>query len=124
MTQLRLELHDARLAARAGAQGARRLRGRRDAISCDRTKPTTRRTTAATPSPRHAEGEAAARRASAAPPLTIEGELVAKSTGTVSDFALGDRVFHQKFGNGNVIARRRQQAHHRVRQGRREARGG
>ena len=35
-------------------------------------------------------------------PLTIEGELVAKSTGTVSSFTLGDRVFHQKFGNGNV----------------------
>ncbi len=37
-------------------------------------------------------------------PLTIEGELVAKSTGTVSDFTVGDRVFHQKFGNGNVTA--------------------
>jgi DNA helicase-2/ATP-dependent DNA helicase PcrA len=37
-------------------------------------------------------------------PLTIEGELVAKSTGTVSAFAIGDRVFHQKFGNGNVVA--------------------
>jgi len=36
--------------------------------------------------------------------LTIEGELVAKSTGTVSDFSIGDRVFHQKFGNGNVTA--------------------
>jgi DNA helicase II / ATP-dependent DNA helicase PcrA len=35
-------------------------------------------------------------------PLTIEGELVAKSTGAVSAFAVGDRVFHQKFGNGNV----------------------
>src|SRR5262249_62095454 len=35
-------------------------------------------------------------------PLTIEGELVAKSTGTVSEFSIGDRVFHQKFGNGNV----------------------
>jgi DNA helicase-2/ATP-dependent DNA helicase PcrA len=35
-------------------------------------------------------------------PLTIEGELVAKSTGTISPFGLGDRVFHQKFGNGNV----------------------
>ena len=35
-------------------------------------------------------------------PLTIEGELVAKSTGTVSTFSIGDRVFHQKFGNGNV----------------------
>jgi DNA helicase-2/ATP-dependent DNA helicase PcrA len=37
-------------------------------------------------------------------PLTIEGELVAKSTGTVSAFAIGDRVFHIKFGNGDVIA--------------------
>jgi DNA helicase-2/ATP-dependent DNA helicase PcrA len=37
-------------------------------------------------------------------PLTIEGELVAKSTGTVSAYAIGDRVFHQKFGNGNVSA--------------------
>ena len=35
-------------------------------------------------------------------PITIEGELVAKSTGTASAFAVGDRVFHQKFGNGNV----------------------
>jgi DNA helicase II / ATP-dependent DNA helicase PcrA len=39
-----------------------------------------------------------------AAPLTIEGELVAKSTGTVSAFSIGDRVFHQKFGNGNVVA--------------------
>jgi DNA helicase-2/ATP-dependent DNA helicase PcrA len=37
-------------------------------------------------------------------PLVIEGELVAKSTGTVSAFAVGDRVFHVKFGNGNVVA--------------------
>ncbi len=36
-------------------------------------------------------------------PLTIEGELVAKSTGTTSEFSVGDRVFHQKFGNGNVV---------------------
>ena len=35
-------------------------------------------------------------------PLTIEGELVAKSTGTVSSFAAGERVFHQKFGYGEV----------------------
>ena len=35
-------------------------------------------------------------------PLVIEGELVAKSTGTESDFTLGDRVFHQKFGYGAV----------------------
>ena len=37
-------------------------------------------------------------------PLTIEGELVAKSTGAASSFAVGERVFHQKFGNGNVTA--------------------
>jgi DNA helicase-2/ATP-dependent DNA helicase PcrA len=37
-------------------------------------------------------------------PFTIEGELVAKSTGIISDFNIGDRVFHQKFGNGNVTA--------------------
>ena len=37
-------------------------------------------------------------------PLTIEGELVAKSTGATSSFAVGERVFHLKFGNGNVTA--------------------
>jgi ATP-dependent DNA helicase UvrD/PcrA len=36
-------------------------------------------------------------------PLTIEGELVAKSTGADSAFSVGDRVFHLKFGNGNVV---------------------
>jgi DNA helicase II / ATP-dependent DNA helicase PcrA len=36
-------------------------------------------------------------------PMTIEGELVAKSTGTISEFSLADRVFHQKFGYGNVV---------------------
>ncbi|MPZ58727.1 MAG: AAA family ATPase [Rhizobiales bacterium] len=36
-------------------------------------------------------------------PLTIEGELVAKSTGATSAFSVGDRVFHIKFGNGNVV---------------------
>jgi len=36
---------------------------------------------------------------------TIEGELVAKSVSdTPSPFKIGDRVFHQKFGNGNVSA--------------------
>ena len=34
---------------------------------------------------------------------TIEGELVAKSkTDTPSQFNIGDRVFHIKFGNGNI----------------------
>ena len=36
-------------------------------------------------------------------PIVIEGELIAKSTGTVSEFALDDRVFHQKFGYGQVV---------------------
>ena len=36
---------------------------------------------------------------------TIEGELVAKSVSdTPSPFNVGDRVFHMKFGNGNVSA--------------------
>jgi DNA helicase-2/ATP-dependent DNA helicase PcrA len=36
--------------------------------------------------------------------VLIEGELVAKSTGTVSAFAIGDRVFHVKFGYGDVTS--------------------
>jgi DNA helicase II / ATP-dependent DNA helicase PcrA len=36
-------------------------------------------------------------------PMVIEGELVAKSTGAVSQFSLDDRVFHQKFGYGHVV---------------------
>jgi DNA helicase-2/ATP-dependent DNA helicase PcrA len=36
--------------------------------------------------------------------LTIEGELVAKSAGAAASFDVGSRVFHQKFGNGNVTA--------------------
>jgi len=47
-----------------------------------------------------AKGRFAARRE----PLTIEGELIAKSTGVSSHFKAGDRVFHIKFGNGNVVA--------------------
>lgn len=47
-----------------------------------------------------AKGRFAARRE----PLTIEGELIAKSTGVSSHFKTGDRVFHIKFGNGNVVA--------------------
>ena len=36
---------------------------------------------------------------------TIDGELVAKSVSTdPSPFNVGDRVFHQKFGNGNISA--------------------
>ena len=50
------------------------------------------------------EGGASSKKRRPAVPLTIEGELIAKSTGTTSAFAVGERVFHQKFGNGNVVA--------------------
>jgi DNA helicase-2/ATP-dependent DNA helicase PcrA len=58
------------------------------------------------PPPLAGEGQGGGRRGRprARLPLTIEGELVAKSTGAVSDFTIGERVFHQKFGNGNVTA--------------------
>ena len=36
-------------------------------------------------------------------PMVIEGELVAKSTSTISEFTLINRVFHQKFGYGQVV---------------------
>ncbi len=49
-------------------------------------------------------GRKSAKRETGRKPLVIEGELVAKSTGTTSSFAVGERVFHQKFGNGNVVA--------------------
>ncbi len=54
-------------------------------------------------SPSGASWNGATPGARAGGPMTIEGELVAKSTGAVSAFEVGDRVFHQKFGNGNVI---------------------
>ena len=66
------------------------------------------------------KGRFAARRE----PLTIEGELVAKSTGTTSAYAVGDRVFHIKFGNGDVTAVDGNKLTIAVRQGRRKARGG
>ena len=34
----------------------------------------------------------------------IEGQLVASSTGETSRFSVGDRVFHLKFGNGNIAS--------------------
>jgi DNA helicase-2/ATP-dependent DNA helicase PcrA len=78
---------------------------RRRAREGGRTQPSDRGTGAAddssSPSPWRAREERAATRR---PPLTIEGELVAKSTGAISAFTPGDRVFHLKFGNGNVTA--------------------
>ncbi|MBI1203842.1 MAG: AAA family ATPase [Rhodopseudomonas sp.] len=50
------------------------------------------------------EGGAGPKSRRPASPLTIDGELIAKSTGTSSAFKTGDRVFHLKFGNGNVTA--------------------
>ena len=113
--RVRLQLHDARLAARAGEESGERpqrfVRGR-GALRVDedlsdlsplgegrsgeaRSGERPRR-----PASGAGGGGAKTRRL----PLTIEGELIAKSTGTVSAFTLGDRVFHQKFGNGNVTA--------------------
>ena len=48
-------------------------------------------------------GNAGNRRSKRRTPLTIEGELVAKSTGTESAYGRGDRVFHMKFGYGDVM---------------------
>jgi len=35
-------------------------------------------------------------------PQTIEGELIARSTASNSDFSIGERIFHQKFGYGRI----------------------
>jgi DNA helicase-2/ATP-dependent DNA helicase PcrA len=35
-------------------------------------------------------------------PMVIEGELVARSSGTAGAYAKGERVFHDKFGYGAV----------------------
>jgi DNA helicase II / ATP-dependent DNA helicase PcrA len=53
---------------------------------------------------RDREGGTSSKKRRPAAPLTIEGELIAKSTGAASSFAVGERVFHQKFGNGDVTA--------------------
>ena len=50
------------------------------------------------------EGESVRKKSARRHPLTIEGELVAKSSRASSAFTTGDRVFHQKFGNGGVVA--------------------
>jgi len=54
-------------------------------------------------SPFSSSGDASSFSRNKRAPMTIEGELVAKSTGTISEFSLGDRVFHQKFGYGQVV---------------------
>jgi DNA helicase II / ATP-dependent DNA helicase PcrA len=37
-------------------------------------------------------------------PMTIEGELVARSTGPASAYGVGERVFHHKFGYGDIVS--------------------
>jgi DNA helicase-2/ATP-dependent DNA helicase PcrA len=44
------------------------------------------------------------RQAAKGGPKLIEGELIAKSSGPPSDFGVGARVFHIKFGPGDVFA--------------------
>ena len=119
---VRLQLRHARLAARAGEK----VRQRRRLFRSRTTRLRARTTTSYSPLPRgersrparsgrevagageqapaRGEGVRTSRSSARRLPLTIEGELVAKSTGTISAFTLGDRVFHQKFGNGNVTA--------------------
>ena len=87
--RVRLELLDARLAARAGAKSAqqRRLRrGRRSSFDAGRRSRDRRKgpRRGARPAPEKAKPASAPKRRT---PLTIEGELVAKSTGTVSPSA-------------------------------------
>ena len=57
-------------------------------------------------------------------PLTIEGELIAKSTGTVSPIRRRRPRVSPEIRQRQRHPCRRQQAHHRVRPRRREARGG
>ena len=89
---LRLELHHAGLAARAGQPRARpeRPNGQAGGGFNESQSPF---------SGSRSDASSRSKRA----PLTIEGELVAKSTGTTSEFSLDDRVFHQKFGYGQVV---------------------
>ncbi|MGT2501854.1 ATP-dependent helicase [Bradyrhizobium guangxiense] len=93
---VRLQLHDAGLAARPGQPQSRRGRsGGGGYVSFEEEAATFSSSSSSGPD----FGSFSSRRRG---PLTIEGELVAKSTGTTSDFSLDDRVFHQKFGYGRV----------------------
>ena len=74
-------------------------------------------------SPFSSRGDAAACRATSARPMTIEGELVAKSTGTTSEFSLRRPRISPEIRLRPGGEDRRQQAHHRLREGRREEGG-
>ena len=60
-----------------------------------------RAATRAAPTP-EARGKTGWASGAATAPRLIEGELIAKSTGTAARFSSGARVFHIKFGNGTV----------------------
>ena len=77
--------------------------------------------TYATPGWQRAQQRWAKGKATRSTPHFIEGEMVARETDAVK-YAKGERVFHEKFGYGVITRGRRQQADHRLRQGRREAR--
>ncbi len=49
---------------------------------------------------RHSEGGST----KASPPHIIEGELVARDAADTVAFAVGERIFHQKFGYGEIVA--------------------
>ncbi len=53
------------------------------------------------PGPKENHGGAAKSRPVGGP-ITIEGELIASSTGHVSQFNVGERIFHEKFGYGRI----------------------
>jgi DNA helicase-2/ATP-dependent DNA helicase PcrA len=36
-------------------------------------------------------------------PVTIEGEVLARSSGPAAEFDIGERVFHDKFGYGEIM---------------------
>lgn len=58
-----------------------------------------------TPGWQRAQAARASGKRASSGPVTIDGDLVARSVATqASDFALGDRVFHQKFGYGSVAS--------------------
>src|SRR5690606_11752309 len=60
-----------------------------------------------TPGWKRARQQASSRRAGGGGPLTIDGELVARSTddgGGGSRYGVGERVFHLKFGYGTVTS--------------------
>lgn len=55
-----------------------------------------------TPGWQRAQAARAARSTQQRKPVTIDGELLASNDPLTSDFSLGERIFHQKFGYGHI----------------------